>query len=118
MRFDVKIGDLRRKITIQETLLALADDSTQDSFGQHPDTWVTFATVWAKVAPKSGREFLANQQLQNEVNTIITIRYLADVKCRMRVYLDGIYYDIKDIINLQQNNQWLILGCQELVSNV
>jgi len=103
------IGDLRRRITIQQ------QSSIQDSYGEPVNTWTDIATVWASVNPINGREFFAGMQVKSEITTRITIRYLSTVKSSMRAIYRDITYDIQSVIDLNERHREMELMCRELV---
>lgn len=51
----------------------------QQPGGQVEFTYEPIAEVWARVAPLSGRELIAAQQVQSEVTTRINIRWRDDI---------------------------------------
>lgn len=66
--------------------------------GEMETTWQTVARPWAKIAPMSGREFLAAAAEQSEVRGKITIRYRGDVDATMRIVHRGQYYAIHAVL--------------------
>jgi len=89
----VAAGELRHKVDLQTRVN-----------GQDPDTgapivtWETVARPWAKIAPMSGREFLAAAAEQSEVRGKITIRYRGNVDATYRVVYRGVYYNILAVL--------------------
>lgn len=82
-------------------------------FGQAA-TWNTYATVWAKIAPLSGRQAWAAQQFVSEVSHTITIRYRQDVQARHRIQFGGRNFEIKAVLNPEERNIRLDLLCEEI----
>jgi head-tail adaptor len=74
----MNIGQLDRKITIQEATLA------KDAAGEEVETWGTYATLYAKKARKSANEGVSSEQL------IAT-------RVEMRVIESGLIYNIRAI---------------------
>lgn len=109
---NVRAGDLRHRVTIQED-----QGATQDGFGQEVEDWQDVATVWAAVEPLSGREFLEAQQTQAEVSTRIRIRYRSDVTFtpEMRATWGGHTYDIVSVIEVEARRRELHLMCREVL---
>lgn len=65
----IKAGELRHRVRIDRPVL------TQNATtGETTHVWTTIGTTWAKVAPVSGREFLAAQANQSQINAKITVR--------------------------------------------
>ena len=76
-------GALDQIVTLQ------ARTAGQDERGQARDTWVDVATVWARVAPRRGRDFFAAGQEQATFDCTVLLRYRADVTASMRVLWNG-----------------------------
>lgn len=85
----VAAGELRHKVRLQENVIGQDPDT-----GEQVSSWQTIAQPWAKIAPMSGREFLAAAAEQSEVRGRITIRYRGNVDATMRVVHRGMYYNI------------------------
>ena len=104
----MKIGRLRHRIVIEESIAG------RDNFGAEVYEWIQFAKVWADVSPVSGREFASFKQINSEITTKITIRYLAGVTAEMRVLFDNRIFEINSIINPEEKNISLLLMCKEV----
>ena len=103
----MKSGELRHRVTLERT----SDSSDWGRTG----AWSTFATVWAKVEPMSGREYQEGRVDRGELTHVVTIRYLAGVRPDMRVNFEGRYLKIVAPRNLEERNRWLELDCNEEV---
>ena len=88
----VSASQLRHKITLQ------ARQETRSPYGEVSIEWADIASVWAHVAPQSGRDYFAAQQVQSEVSTRVTIRYRDDVDATMRVTHRGKTYGIEAVL--------------------
>lgn len=74
-------GRLRHRVTIEQPL-----ESQDATTGAITVTWSALWTnVPAEIVPRSGREFLAAQQLQAEVTTLITFRARSGLTPKMRI---------------------------------
>lgn len=108
----MKIGKLRQRITIQEYV------ATRDSFGAEVPAWTDVATVWASVTPVSGKEYFASAQVNAEVTTKITMRYLAGITPKMRVvFEEARTFEVISVLNFEERNIELNLMCKESVPN-
>jgi SPP1 family predicted phage head-tail adaptor len=107
----MRIGKLRHKITIQEYSAA------RDSFGAETEGWNDKASVFASITPISGKEYFASQQLNAEVTTKITIRYLEGITPKMRVVFGDRIFEIVSVLNFEERNVELNLMCKESVPN-
>ena len=105
----MKIGRLRHLIIIEESMVS------RDSFGAEVCEWIQFAKVWAEVSPVSGREFAFLKQVNAEVTTKITIRYLAGLTTEMRVLFGDRIFEIESVINPEEKSISLLLMCREVV---
>lgn len=85
----VAAGELRHKVELQANVIGQDPDT-----GEQISSWETVARPWAKIAPMSGREFLAAAAEQSEVRGRIVIRYRDEVDATMRVLFRGKYYAI------------------------
>lgn len=82
-------GRLRHRVVIQSV------SEAQNSVGEIIETWGTFATVWARIDPLSGRQLLAANQLDEPVAARMKMRYLSGVTGKMRVVHGNITYNIR-----------------------
>ena len=105
----MKIGTLRHRVKIQ-TYTAF-----RDSFGAEEPEWTDVATAWASVTPISGKEYFASAQLNAELTTKITMRYLCGITPKMRVVFDERIFEIVSVINYEERNVEINLLCKESV---
>lgn len=104
----MKAGDLRHRVTIQQSL------PDRDSYGTEIARWSDVATVWAEVTDISGREYVAMQQAVSNVSVRVRIRYLAGLQPTMRVLFGARTLDIVSILDAEGRNRELHLMCQEI----
>jgi SPP1 family predicted phage head-tail adaptor len=105
----MRAGRLRHRITIQDYT------ESQNSFGEATKNWTDYATVWAAVEPVKGREFWESQQINAEITTKVTMRYLAGIKPKMRILYDTRIFEIDSVINVDERNRELQLLVKETV---
>lgn len=108
-------GKLRHRVT----LLRRVDN--QQPGGQVQHSYVPFAEVWGNVRSLSGRELIAAQQVNSEINTEITIRFRNDVDetCRAQHIINydvsPPWFDAYDILAVmpdpKTNRRELRLAC-------
>lgn len=103
----MRAGRLRHRITIQSATEA------QDSHGQAIDTWATYLTAWAEIAPLSGRELFAAQETHSEISTRIRLRYREGVTAKMRVLHGSTVYNILAPLNIETKDRELQLMCSD-----
>jgi len=105
----MNIGKLRHRVTIQKVTV------TQDAdTGEVSETWSTLGQVWAEVAPLSGRELFAAQQVEAQVSHQVTTRYRGDVTPNMRISHNSRTLNIESVINPGERNRELQLLCTEV----
>lgn len=108
----MRAGKLDKRILIQ------SPPTGQDDNGEPLTTRTDFVTdtpdhkVWASITDVSGREFLAAEAGQNQVQTKIGIRYRAGVLPSMRVVYGATTYNIEAVLG--QDMKTLLLMCSRL----
>lgn len=93
----VAAGDLRHSVAIDD----LVETRSPTGSGATTKAWVPFVEkTWAKIAPLSGREYVAAQGTQSKVTGRVVIRWRAGVTARMRVrgLVDGKVYNIEAVL--------------------
>jgi SPP1 family predicted phage head-tail adaptor len=106
----MRAGELRQRITIQQ------QDILRGTFGEEIPTWMTLATVWAKVVTTGGTESIDAPQVATATLTHeITIRHRTDVTPLMQVLWGTRTLTIRAVVddNLKRS---LILSCDEVVA--
>jgi len=108
-------GKLRHRLTL------LRRTDSQQPGGQVAHSYTPFAEVWGGVRPLSGRELIAAQQVNSEINTEITIRFRNDVDetCRAQHIINHDvsppWFDAYDILAImpdpKTNRRELRLAC-------
>lgn len=105
----MKIGKLRHRVKIQ------AYTAGRDSFGGEEPVWTDVATVWASVTPVSGKEYFASAQVNAEISTKITMRYISGITPKMRVVFGNRVFEIISVLNFEERGIELNLMCKESV---
>jgi len=72
---------------------------TLDSMNASIETWATFATVLAVLAPKSGDEKFVDGKDTAYINAVAYIEYRSDVSPRQRVKYGTAIYNVLAVIN-------------------
>ena len=98
-------GKLNRRITMSGL------STGTDDLGQPLQSWVDFATVWADVRFVSGIETIKAGRETSTSRASVRIRRRANVSRQMRARIDGVEYDILDIIP-SADRAWLTLICE------
>lgn len=96
----MRSGKLRFRVTLQRRV------DTQQPGGQVKHTYTEIDEVWAGIAPLSGREFFAAQQVQSQVTTRINIRMRSDIDETTRVIHitnhteSPVWFDVYDVTSV------------------
>ena len=98
-------GKLNRRITLSGL------STGTDDLGQPLQSWVDFATVWADVRFVSGIETIKAGREISTSRASVRIRRRANVSRQMRARIDGVEYDILDIVP-SADRAWLTLICE------
>ena len=101
-------GRLRHRVTIQSV------SETRNSIGEAIETWATFATVWARIDPLSGRQLLAANQLDEPVAARMKMRYLSGLRGKMRIVHGSITYNIRGAPMVDANKSEIELLLEEV----
>lgn len=101
------IGKLRHRIKLEMPIIV------KDSIGQEGEGWQDVATVWASIEPLSGREYFNAQQINSEISTKITIRYIEALSPKWAVQFGNRTFNILSVINFEERNIYLQLLCSE-----
>ena len=105
----MRAGQLRHRITIDSKT---AVSPSLNNIGEADTTWTTFHTCWASIkAAGRGKEQIAAEAIESNVDTEIFLRYHAGVLAGMRVLHGTQYYDIAWVDNKDERNQMLTLHC-------
>ncbi len=101
------IGELNKRLVVEDLV------STPDGAGGTEVSWAEFATVWAKVRSRHGREKLYADALTSTTTHIITVRYLPGFRPRMRFADAERKFEILSIVNIDEADKWLSCLCRE-----
>lgn len=92
-------GDLNEQIIIQSYSM------TTKTTGERVPTWSTFATVWANVKERPGREYYNSDAFNADAGAIFSIYYRSDITRKMRISYRGQYWDIDSIREMKHPNK-------------
>ena len=101
------IGQLNKRLIIQDVQLS------PDGVGGFQNSWVVFATVWAKVRSRHVGEKLIGDVVTSTTSHLVTLRYLDGLRPRMRFVAGARTYQILSIINVGEEDKWLTCLCRE-----
>lgn len=93
-------SELRHRISI-EALTLVATDT-----GGQTQSYVAYATVWAKITPKNVKELNFAQRIEPRVDHEIWIRYQSALKASDRIIFGSRVFEIKSIIIPNEIKEW------------
>jgi len=73
--------------------------------------------VWAKVSPKTGKEYTEAQKIRSETTYDIKIRYTDCIRTNMKVLFNKRILNIVSILNPYSENSEINLVCTEVDTN-
>ena len=105
----MRARNLKHKIVIQTY------SETQNEFGEVIKGWADFKTAYASITPLSAKEFY-KAGVQAEATHKIEVRYLKDIKPKMRIVYDSRIFGIQSVLNVREANKSLQLICTEVIA--
>ena len=107
---DLHSGQLRHHVTVERLTL------TPDGIGGGVSTWATLYQPWAYIRPASGWERMAGMQLESPITHTIYLRYNTSITTRDRVVHRGRVFNIRSIIDTDEQKTFMELRCEEGVA--
>jgi SPP1 family predicted phage head-tail adaptor len=104
----IDAGRLRHRVSFEQMVVDL------DSDGATVETWVDVfgQPLSAEIVPLSGRELMAAQAVQSEVNTRIRLRHRPGLVAAMRAVHRGTVYNIQAVVpDPGSGTGWVTLMC-------
>lgn len=102
-------ADMRYLITVKR----LSD--TQNEYGERDSGWIdVVANVFASKEPLLGKEYLAAEQVQSDVEVKFRCHWIDGITKAMRLHCDGEIYEILSAINPKGLNRELLLYCKKV----
>lgn len=106
-----RAGAYRYLLSVQHLV---TDASPQNSpEGEPLQTWVELTQVWGEIAPQGGRELFNAAAEERQVTVLIKTRYFAGLDASMRIVYEGLYYNIKNIVDVKNRHIEYLLACDE-----
>ena len=78
-----------------------------NSMGENVPEYTEYMTVWAYVAPKTGREYDEAQTLRAETTYTVLTRYFPGITTDMRISFRDRVFDIESVLNIDERNEQL-----------
>ena len=106
----MRAGALRHRVSLQSV------GSTYDSYGDLSNSWSTDATVWASIAPISGREENIASELSEVITHRILVRYRASVTAQGRILFGSRVFQIESVRDWQERTIFLEILAKEVTT--
>lgn len=103
----MRAGKLRHRITIEKPV------SSQSLTGAETVSWLAFATIWAEIDPKNGREAFKTGQMFELLDIVFGIRFQPGISPEMRVSYAGRTFDIQGVLNPLERDERMLIGATE-----
>lgn len=107
--------DLSRKIQagkLNKRLVLQSKTNTETKNGSFKENWTTLDTVWANISHVSQGEEMIAKGINNTLKAIILIRYRSDINTNCRGYWNSNYYNITEVINVNNENRKLLITAE------
>lgn len=85
-----------------------------NSMSENVPVYEDYKTVWAYVAPKTGREYDEAQKLRAETTYNILTRYFEDITAEMRIRFRGRLFHIESVLNIDERCEQLQIVASEV----
>ena len=105
----MQVGRMRYRIEIQDY------KSTQDADGFETREWMTVHTVWADIAPVSGKEYMASNRETAEITNKIYIRFRSDIKSTMRIKHGDRIFEIESVLGDKRSGMLTIMAREVVI---
>lgn len=86
----------------------------KNGMGENVPDYAELRTVWAFVAPKTGREYDEAQKLRAETTYNVHTRYFADVTAEMQIKYNNKTFKIESVLNIGGHNEELLIVASEV----
>ena len=103
------IGRMQKRVEVQ------TKQTVRDAAGGASDAWVTDVTRWAHIAPATGKELYAGEQVKAEVTHNVVIRYYSAMSTSKRILFGSRIFDVNFVKNVDERNEHMELLCKEAV---
>ncbi|HEY7764444.1 MAG TPA: phage head closure protein [Aestuariivirgaceae bacterium] len=86
----------------------------EDENGGHTKSWRPLLTLWAKVIPLSGSEFVLAASLRSELSHEVVLRYRGELKPTMRLTAPNRTLEIIAVLGQSLPKHWPVCHCREV----
>ena len=103
----VCIGDMRDSVVIQTRAITVPGANSVD----FTETFSGDQTVWAMIETKTGTQIFDGTNIVGVATHEIYIRFIAGVTFQKWLRFKNIIYDILDVQNLEERDEFYLLRC-------
>jgi len=107
----INAGELKNRIRFEKKAMA------SNGFGGFIESWATLCTIWGRYKQLSGKELIAQQQVNPLITVEIQMRYRPDINTDRRAYYMNNFHNIIEIIDVDNRHTELLLKCEIIHSN-
>jgi len=100
---------MRNRITFQKPV-----QKSVNSMSENIVEYEDWKTVWAYVAPKTGREYDEAQKLRAETTYNVITRYFDGITADMRIMFNGRILKIESVLNIDERKEQLQIVASEV----
>lgn len=90
------------------------NSTTKNTMGENVPEYSELRTVWAFVAPKTGREYDEAQKLRAETTYNVHTRFFADITAEMQIRFNDRILKIESVLNINERNEELLIVASEV----
>lgn len=88
--------------------------TSTNSMNETVPVYTELRTVWAYVAPKTGREYDEAQKLRAETTYNVHTRYFTDITAEMQIKFGNRILKIESVLNVDEHNEELLIVASEV----
>ncbi len=86
----------------------------KNGMNENVPEYTEYKTVWAYVAPKTGREYEEAQKLRAETTYNILTRYFPNITADMKIKFRDKELKIESVLNIEERNEQLQIVASEV----
>ena len=91
--------------------------TTKNSMSEQVPVYTEYKTVWAFVAPRTGREYDEAQKIRAETTYNVLTRYFPNITTDMRIAFRDRILKIESVLNVDERNEQLQIVASEVDTN-
>ena len=108
------IGDLDRMIAIQSRSIKAPAGDLVD----YDEEFVTTQEVWSMLQTTRGSQLFDSVEISNPFTHLFYVVYIAGITFENWILYNGIKYEIRDVEDLDERNEFLCIRCIKKGDNV